>query len=190
MSAQFTVILGEIIDNNINIFREYPIFDESYRPILQKKITDYYRYREIGSETIGRFIHLLNAKLNLIMPYYNKYYMAQNLEQRILDNYDVTEEYNRNVSNTGVVDKDTTQSDTATTESTGSNTILNNSGRINKFADSPQSRVNLSEATFLTNLTDENITENNSNNSTTNVSNNNDTTINDTINSTDNSTEH
>ena len=33
------------------------------------------------------------------MPYWNKIFLADNLEQRILDNYDVTETYERNINN-------------------------------------------------------------------------------------------
>src|SRR4051794_4007521 len=38
---------------------DYPIFDEAYRPTLNKKITDRYLNREIGMETISLFRHAM-----------------------------------------------------------------------------------------------------------------------------------
>lgn len=57
--------------------REYPIFDETYRPILNKKIRDHYLFCEIGLETPALFTHFLNRKMSEIMPYYNQLYKSQ-----------------------------------------------------------------------------------------------------------------
>ena len=97
---QYTITLGEIIENNVNIFDfEYPLFNEEYKPTFEKHFIDYFYFDEIGFETVAKFKKRLNIKFNLIMPYYNKIFLADNLEQRILDNYDVTETYERNVNN-------------------------------------------------------------------------------------------
>ena len=67
---------------------------------------EHFWYREIGAETVGRFKHNLREMLNLIMPHYNKMYLSQSLEQRILDNYDITETFEKTSSTdkTGVSD--------------------------------------------------------------------------------------
>lgn len=62
----------------------YPIWDESYRNVLNDKIKNHYLFREIGQETPGRFKHYLDTKLNEIMPYYNQLY------QTTLQNYDIS----------------------------------------------------------------------------------------------------
>ncbi len=59
---------------------DYPIFDEAYRPVLEKKILMHYYTREICEETVGLWKLRLRAKLNEIMPYYNKMYESELLE--------------------------------------------------------------------------------------------------------------
>lgn len=58
----------------------FPIFDEQYREILEKKIIRHYYTREIGYETVGLWKLKLNTKLNEIMPYYNQLYESTLLE--------------------------------------------------------------------------------------------------------------
>ena len=57
----------------------YPIFDESYKPILEEKILTHYYTREIGFETVGLWKHFLKMRMNEIMPYYNKLYISESL---------------------------------------------------------------------------------------------------------------
>ena len=52
----------------------FPIFDESYRTVLETKILRHYYTREIGLDTVGLWKLKLNTKLNEIMPYYNQRY--------------------------------------------------------------------------------------------------------------------
>lgn len=53
---------------------DFPIWLESYRPILEKKILMHYFNKEIGLETYALWKLYLEERLNLIMPYYNKMY--------------------------------------------------------------------------------------------------------------------
>ena len=97
---KYTITLGELIEKNVKIFDfDYPIYSEEYRPTFEEHFIEHFYYDEIGQETVKRFKDRLKIKLNLIMPYWNKIFMADNLEQRILDNYDVTETYEREVKN-------------------------------------------------------------------------------------------
>ena len=59
---------------------DFPIFDENYRLVLEKKILRHYYTREIGEETVGLWKLRLNTRLNEIMPYYNKLYESELLE--------------------------------------------------------------------------------------------------------------
>lgn len=54
----------------------YPLFEDSYRPVLESKILKHFYTREIGMETVGLWKLRLDAKLNEIMPFYNKLYEA------------------------------------------------------------------------------------------------------------------
>lgn len=58
------------------------------RAELNKKILDYYKYREIGFETVGRFLDELEIALNEIMPYYNQIFLTQDQDFNIIYNVD------------------------------------------------------------------------------------------------------
>jgi len=70
-------------------------FTPEYRPILAKKILKHYYTREIGSETFGLFQLRLDAKLSVIMPYYNKLYKAFDKDYDILSDTDVIITHNK-----------------------------------------------------------------------------------------------
>lgn len=69
----------ELAPNNDIGLNDYPIFSEDYREVLNKKIIDRYHSREIGHETIGRFVFAMKRKMNEIMPIYNKLYESERL---------------------------------------------------------------------------------------------------------------
>jgi len=97
---KYTITLGEIVENNVDIFDfDYPFYNEERRKQFEENFIEHFYFDEIGQETVARFKQRLKIKLNLIMPYWNKIFLADELEQRILDNYDVTETYSRTVEN-------------------------------------------------------------------------------------------
>lgn len=97
---KITITLGELIENDVNIFNfDYPFYSEEYRKTFEEHFIDHFYYDEIGLENVARFKHRLKIKFNTIMPYWNKIFLADNLEQRILDNYDVLETYEREIKN-------------------------------------------------------------------------------------------
>ena len=137
----YTVTLNEMIKNNVTIFDfDYPIFREEYRETFEQHFIDYFLDEEIAHETIAQFKLRLKSKLNLIMPYYNKIFLTQEMEQRILDNYDVTETYNRSVV-----------SDTVN----NSTTSLNNKNNVvskNLYKDAPKTKIDIEKFDTVTNL--------------------------------------
>lgn len=68
-------IINGCLDKVFNF--NFPMFDESYRKVLESKILKHYYTREIGYETVGLWKLKLNTKLNEIMPYYNKMYESE-----------------------------------------------------------------------------------------------------------------
>lgn len=78
--ADFTIELRNVVSmvgaDHVGL-SDYPIFDEQYREFLNAKIIDHYYYREIGLETVDMFIRQLRTKMWEIMPYYNKWYQAE-----------------------------------------------------------------------------------------------------------------
>lgn len=76
--ATFTMPLKSVLDITKDIgLDEYPIFDESHRAVLNKKIIDHYWNQEIGQEEISMFVFAMRRKMNEIMPTYNALYKAQ-----------------------------------------------------------------------------------------------------------------
>lgn len=72
------------------IFKNFPIFDETYRKTLCTKILNHYYTREIGAETVSLWKIWLNQKMNEIMPYYNKLYLTEQIKFDPLHEIDVT----------------------------------------------------------------------------------------------------
>lgn len=76
--AEYTIELRKLIEQGYPLDLEsYPIFDESYRPYLNRKIVDHFYFREIGQETPDRFNFFLRRTMNEIMPYYNQMYESE-----------------------------------------------------------------------------------------------------------------
>lgn len=73
----YTIELRHLVNMGYELnLKDYPIFSEEYRPILNDKIIKHFYFREIGSETADRFNFRLGAKMGEIMPYYNLVYQA------------------------------------------------------------------------------------------------------------------
>ena len=100
--AHYTVTIKTLLDNGFDLgLQDYPIFNESYRNILNKKILDHYYMDEIGYETAELFKHFLNARMNEIMSYYNELYINQEkLITDTLENVNLYENSTRNNTNT------------------------------------------------------------------------------------------
>ncbi|MCU7526195.1 MAG: hypothetical protein HF308_17100 [Ignavibacteria bacterium] len=130
--SKYTVQLKTLIDLGYNLFDfDYPIFDPAYKTVLENKIKDWYYFREIGLETPAQFKQFLKAKLNMIMPYYNQLYTAN----EVFKTYDPYK--NKNVT--------TTDTRTGTSESNGSSTAKE------VYSDTPQSELGNSDyATSIT----------------------------------------
>lgn len=137
--AHYTMTIKQILKMGIPIFDfDYPIFSENYKKTFEQLFLDHFLLEEIAHETVGQFKHRLKTKLNLVMPYYNKIYQSQELEQRILDNYDVTEVINR------VVTGDTIRNLDGTTS--------NNSINKNLYKDAPKTKIDINKFDVVTNL--------------------------------------
>jgi len=154
----------------------FPIFDESYRSVLETKILRHYYTREIGLETVGLWKLKLSTKLNEIMPYYNKLYKSELIEFNPLYDVDLTRE--RKIEGKGTKDTEngenrsgnnnteTTQNNDSTVEETGgdkgtTNGTANgtqnqnaNGNGTNMYSDTPQGAItDLQAGRYLTNAT-------------------------------------
>ena len=61
----FTIDLRRLLGTGFDIgLRDYPIWDEDYRGILNQKLIDHYFMYEIGAETPELFKFYLNRTMN------------------------------------------------------------------------------------------------------------------------------
>lgn len=143
-----TVELGDIVDSGVNIWDfEYPlphqvlmyhdkmVFVPFNKEEFEQKIIDHYRFRQIGQETVGRWLHYFRTRIREIMPYYVQLYEFEakwfNVEDP-LESYNLTETFEQDSEGTGKVN--------------------GTSGGVTKFSDTPQGSVdNLDN--YLTNAT-------------------------------------
>lgn len=102
-SAGFDDIEDILTASAPNIFNfPFPIFDETYRLPLERKILRHYYTREICEETVGLWKLRLSQKLNEIMPFYNQLYESELLEFNPL--YDVNLNINHSLGKSGTVE--------------------------------------------------------------------------------------
>lgn len=107
---------------------DFPIFDEAYRLILEKKILRHFYTREISEETVGLWKLRLEDKMNLIMPYYNKLYNSELLNFNPLYDTDYTINHSGEGEDTLVETNNNTRTfnkDTGVDETTGNTRTLN-----------------------------------------------------------------
>ena len=147
--------LGDVIESAFkgrpnfvaSVMSDYPIFDASYRKLLNDKIIDHYLFREIGQETVRMFAFTLKRNLNEIMPLYNQLYESTMLNFDPLAQYDYhtiidarTVESNMpsvqlaNNGNYASSAQDANSSSVTDNSGTGSASSKSNSTSINKTA--------------------------------------------------------
>ena len=123
----------------------FPIFDESYRSVLETKILRHYYTREIGLETVGLWKLKLNTKLNEIMPFYNQLYKSELIEFNPLYDVELTRE--RKIQGTGTKGTENGESrkgeSHANTSQRSTNDVTENGtdkGTVNGTADGTQNQ--------------------------------------------------
>ena len=137
-SAGFNSI-EDILNNSWNkVFDfDFPLFDENYRQALCTKILRHFYTREIGEETVGLWKLRLDARLNDIMPYYNKLYESEALKINPLYNFNYSKAHKDSGGDVRVV----TENGTENTVSDGTNKSVN-SGADNVVVEGSNTSTN------------------------------------------------
>lgn len=100
-TTKLTLELREIVDNvenPVDIWDfEYPSFYQGEeKKKFERKVIDHFYFRQIGQETVGRFLHMFRSRIVEIMPYYIQLYESEKYMQEIEDPFatvDYTETY-------------------------------------------------------------------------------------------------
>lgn len=122
---------------------DFPIFDENYRVVLERKILKHFYTREICEETVGLWKLRLNTRLNEIMPYYNKLYESELIKFDPL--------YSDNLIRTRKTDFDSSRKTSNNGKTTSNSNTQGNGNGSDLYSDTPQgSIVGLEAGTYLT----------------------------------------
>jgi len=125
---------------------DFPIFDESYRNVLENKIIMHYYTREIASETVGLWKFWLRTKMNEIMPYYNQLYRSATLEFNPFYDVDLTTDYQRvdngEHSNSGTMSESRSENGSGNASGSESNTDGNKNDHWEYFSETPEGGIN------------------------------------------------
>lgn len=153
----------------------WPIFDETYRNVLETKILKHYYTREIGLETYGLWKLKLDTKLNEIMPYYNQLYKSALLEFNPFYDVDLTRNHTGKKTGTEALKGNVDVNGQVIVDNHGNvnttdNTTVDNmttSENIDKYSATPQGAIeDLRNDKYLTNA--RMINDSNKSNGTTN----------------------
>ena len=133
MYAKYTVVLKNLMEDPAARARldqalsTYPLYEneKAYdlipkREELNERLLNHYKYREIGFETVGRFLDELKITMGEIMPRYNELFKTVVTMAELpspFDNVDVVETFEETRTETGKSQTGTTAKDTTTTDS-------------------------------------------------------------------------
>lgn len=109
-TSKLTLELRDVIAGGVDLWDfDYPSYYKGeQKTAFEKKVIDHYFFRQIGQETVGRFLHMFRSKVREIMPYYLDMYKSVEIMHGLenpFDNVDVTETFEQesegNASNQG-----------------------------------------------------------------------------------------
>lgn len=150
---------------------DFPIYKEQYRQVLCKKILLHYYTREIGAESEGLWKLWLMARMNEIMPYYNKLYELAELKIDPVKDVDYTTTHKGKRADSGNVNDTFSYSPGTETVSTNSGTVKNDTSggtrTIQGYSDTPQGKLgNVESMNYLSSAQQQLFTTNQGNKQT------------------------
>ena len=130
-----------LYETDPNKVREYGTsYKIPTRQELNTKILSYYRFREIGQETVGRWLFELETALEEIMPKYNQLFYSADQDFNPIYNVDYIRNTQRNKSDTNIGSQSNTTN--TTTTGTDSTTTQENGKMVN--SKTPQNQLSIS----------------------------------------------
>ena len=186
ITAKYTEVLDNLLHNEqtaeaiAQAMSTYPLYETdpnkvneygtSYkvptRAELNNKILSYYRWREIGFETVGRFIFELETALKEIMPYYNQLYYSADQDFNPIYNVDYIRNTQRNKSDTNIGSQSSSTSASATGSTTDESKTVTSDTPQNQLSITNKQIDNLDYASEASWGKNSNSTTDNSNSST------------------------
>lgn len=131
-TTKLTLELRDLVEKGVDLWDfDYPSYYKGEeKKAFEQKVIDHYFLRQIGQETVGRFLHVFRTRVREIMPKYIDLYKTKEIMDAIEDpfgNVDVTETFE--------------QETTGTATGTGSNTSKVEDDRERRFSNTPQGSI-------------------------------------------------
>lgn len=195
--AKYTIELRHVAEGHDIFPFYYPFYDEKKRQKFEDAFLKHFYFREIGTDTVDKFLFFLEEKMNTVFPYYNELFRTAQMEYSVLDNYNITEKTTMKRENEGhargesyavgqTFDEQTTTTNEEMASENARNVVSNsehsetgsgtkttnetenaNQVDVKKFLDTPQGAVNLDDNKYVTTLNHDTADRNNSRNGTT-----------------------
>ena len=99
--AKYTIEFRDVVAHYPVFAFPYAFYDEKKRQDFERKFIQHFYFREICCPEVDRFLHYLRDKMETVFPYYNELMNTAAIEYSVLDNYNVTETFERKYENTG-----------------------------------------------------------------------------------------
>lgn len=147
-TTKLTVELRDVVESGTNIWDfDYPSYYEGdKKKEFEQKVIDHFYFRQLGQETVGRWLHYFRTRIREIMPYYIQLYKTVEIMNNIEDpfgNVDIVETFEEETNGS------------ASGESSATSDTSGNSENERRFHNTPQGNIgNLDN--FLTDATIEN----------------------------------
>lgn len=162
IQAKYTIVLKTLMDDAEckaaldQAMSTYPLYEKrskeewipSYVPKrseLNEKILNHYKYREIGFETVGRFLDELEISLCEIMPKYNLLYHTADQDYNMLYNADYTRKITAQRDGSESTDTTSNIQNTTENEATDSSSAQTSNNDASKHVQSqtPQNELDI-----------------------------------------------
>lgn len=186
ITAKYTEVLDNLLHNEqtaeaiAQAMSTYPLYETDPNKVneygtaykvptraeLNNKILSYYRWREIGFETVGRFIFELETALKEIMPYYNQLYYSADQDFNPIYNVDYIRNTQRNKSDTNIGSQSSSTRASATGSTTDESKTVTSDTPQNQLSITNKQIDNLDYASEASWGKNSNSTTDNSNSST------------------------
>ena len=143
-TTKLTVELRELVENGVNIWDfDYPSYYEGNdKTDFEQKVIDHYYFRQIGQETVGRFLHMFRTRIREIMPRYIDMYHTVELMRSIDDpfgNVDIVETYEETSEGSASGSSSASSQSSAGVDKTDDKTSSENTDH--KFSNTPQGSI-------------------------------------------------
>lgn len=135
-TSKLTIELRDVLAGGVDIWAfDYPSYYTGAQKLaFEQKVVDHYYFRQIGQETVGRFLHMFKTKVREIMPYYVDMYKTVELMHGLenpFDNVDMTETFEQETTGSA--------SGESTASTTGNGTTHEESEH--RFSNTPQGSI-------------------------------------------------